>query len=87
MAITASAIPPNTPAATAPNSAAPRAGTSLESGTRTFMPLTSAISCMVSGLRSAIPPQATISDRAMPCSVKLSMMRRLPKAIASSRAR
>ena len=47
----------------------------------------SAISCIVSGLRSAIPPQATISSSAIPCSLKFSMIRRLPNAIDSSSAR
>jgi hypothetical protein len=77
----------NAPAATAPNSAAPRAGICVESGTCTGRPLVSASSCMSSGLRSAIPPQATISRSASPCSAKLSMIRRLPNAIDSSSAR
>ena len=37
----------------------------------TGRPLVSAISCIVSGLRSAIPPQATISSSAIPCSVEV----------------
>ena len=50
-------------------------------------PVTSARSCISSGLRSAIPPQATISPKRRPCSTKLSTMRRVPKATDSRSAR
>ena len=58
---TAASMSSKIPSATAANSAAPRAGTSSETGTRTASPETSAKSCMSSGLALATPPQATIS--------------------------
>ena len=52
--------------AIAPERAAPRAGIWLEAGMVTASPVTSASSCIMSELRSAMPPQATISSTATP---------------------
>jgi hypothetical protein len=74
-------------AATAPNRAAPRAGISLDAGTDTR--LAARVGEQLHRQRALLgdPAAGDERSRASPCSSKLSMIRRLPKAIDSSSAR